>query len=239
MGTKNSKNKVKSISINDKPGSNKQSHEVDELLDDMILFRKIDSKNEPQNRSFIDENEATHDIATDTDMEPHKTEQNPPHSILVYHSNKKNSNSDNFFQYKSRSDLSTRHVIFASNNMQHTDTIHEETLVKKPKFNVRFADKVLVMNSSDLDRLYKNAAYNKKDSLGLLENQDIKYFINLNDENLAPVAAASRPKKRSSLKEKNRKIIDSNVTEEFERLRSWNIVKENTFYEDEREHVCT
>lgn len=243
MGTKNSKNKVKSVS--DRPESKKQKHNRhdDELLDDMILFRKIDSRNEPQNRSFIDENENTDEFLTaDTDMEPKKKQQKTPHSILVYHSksyhSKKKYPNDKFIKFKSRSDLSTRHVIFASNNMQHTDTIHEERLVDKPKFNVRFADKVLVMNSSDLDRLYKSATYTNNDPFRLVAD-DGKYFIDLNDENIAPVTPTVRPKKRSSLKDKNRKIIDSNTSEEFERLRSWNIVKENTFYEDEREYIRT
>ncbi len=116
-------------------------------------------------------------------------------------------------------------------------TSNEKILKReKTKFNVHFADKVLVMNSSDLDRLYNETLNHETHAERIQELQ--KYFVSLNDQKLEP--AIARPKKKAKGRE-NRKIIDinKNYTREFESLRSWNIVKENTFYEEDRKSATT
>lgn len=262
MGLKNSKNKVKSALHNPSDPSEPTksiNQTADKLmsdqavLDDMILFHKVNTRLESQNRSFIDENEETRPVNLneptnpDDPDQPHQIKQygeQLPTSILVYNSNSKfnynNNLNKNFVKVKSRSEISTRHVIFA----QSTQTSNEEVLMTrdKTKFNVRFADKVLVMNSSDLDRLYNetlnNNNNNQTDSIQILNNQKIeKYFISLNDEKLT--SAIPRPRKRNSQKNRDNQFMhrENKSAREFERLRSWNIVKENTFYEEDRKSV--
>ncbi len=242
MGLKNSKNKVKSASHTvsqspESPESAEEVHSSNTLLDDMVLFHKVDSRTNTQNRSFIDSTTSEENVQTDTTPTPAATK---PASILV-HSNENNSNisknpNASFVKFKSRSEISTRHVIFASSPMSDYTSNEEILKREKTKFNVRFAEKVLVMNSSDLDRLYNETLNQETHAERIQELQ--KYFVSLNDQKLEP--AIARPKKKAKGRE-NRKIIDinKNYTREFESLRSWNIVKENTFYEEDRKSATT
>ena len=141
----------------------------------------------------------------------------------------------NFMKVKSSSNLSTRQISFAYDAIPSEDTFLTEDIFhqrEKSKFSVRFADKVLVMNSSDLDKFW----YNRSQPIQIIQMDKIDtYFISLNDEKLTP--KIPRLKKRNA-NEKTRRFVEtkhgSEFKNEFEKLRSWNIIKESTFYEEER-----
>jgi len=236
MGLKNSKNKVKSaLHTVPQPQESilkvEDNNQTNAILDDMVFFQKADTIN----RSFIDSTTSEENIINEPLVTPVPISKNKPSTISVYPDEANNPKS-NFVKVKSRSEISTRHVIFANSPLEGYTSNEEILKREKTKFNVRFADKVLVMNSSDLDRLYYETSNIDMQQERIQELQ--KYFVSLNDQKLEP--AIPRPKKKVKGRE-NRKIIDinKNYTREFENLRSWNIVKENTFYEDERNSVTT
>lgn len=256
MGSKNSKNRVKTHDTTEKNDINKHSQmhdkestntSLNEAIDDMILFHKVNSKNSTPNRSFCeDEQTAAENVSThEENLVNQSSEQTKtyPASILVYSTQNENDLNQNFIKVKSRSDVSTRHVNFHYDTFTPSESVENEDIFKreKTKFNVRFAEKVLVMNSSDLDRLYFNAL-NSNNSIEIIDPEKIdKYFISLNDEKITStvpkIKKRHNSKERNSHKDKNRRIVDIKHSNEFEKLRSWNFIKENTFYEDERKSV--
>ena len=219
MGAKNSKNKIKSVNSSSSPVETIQketSDKSDLVIDDMLFFHK------PESDKFVPQNKISEKIDKVSTIQ-HKD---------IYEENSLNKTSNlgkNFVQVKSRSDLSTRHIFFNKNTTPtDEDTRLNEETAKKSKYNVRFSEQVLVINSSDLDQFYLDSL-NNYDSLKLFKSDRIKkYFIGLNDENLVTPKAKHRI---ASFKTSNKTNVISN---EFDKLRSWNRIKETTFYEDEK-----
>lgn len=228
---------------------------------EMVLFHK----SAIQNRSFVDDEAdfMTDSFLTQNSTQPEANKQREPSKeesssnnvesspTLFYTpitSANQNRTTDtttsdhtNFIKIKSRSDLSTRQISFAYDSIPSEDTFldNAEELFnqrEKTKFNVRFADKVLVMNSSDLDKFWLS----RTQPIQIVDMDKIdKYFINLNDEKLTSKIPRIIKKNRSVQRDKGqRRFMQTKSTNEFknefEKLRSWNIIKENTFYEDVR-----
>lgn len=227
---------------------------------EMVLFHK----SAIQNRSFVDDEAdfMTDSFLTQNNTQPEAKQQeqskeessnsNVESSPTLFYtpitSAKQNRTTDtttsdhtSFIKIKSRSDLSTRQISFAYDSIPSEDTFldNAEELFnqrEKSKFNVRFADKVLVMNSSDLDKFWLS----RTQPIQIVDMDKIdKYFINLNDEKLTSKIPRISKMNRSVQRDKGqRRFMQTKSTSEFknefEKLRSWNIIKENTFYEDVR-----
>ena len=219
MGTKNSKNRIKSVNSSSSPVEKIQKETSDKgdlVIDDMLFFHK------PKPDDFVKQNKTS--AIQNEEIYEEKSQNNNLDFAA------KSNLGKNFVQVKSRSDLSTRHIFLNKNNTPtDEDTRVNEETVKKSKYNVRFSEQVLVINSSDLDQFYLDSL-NNYDSLKIFKSDRIKkYFIGLNDEKLVTPKAKQRI---ASFKTSNK----SNASNEFDfdKLRSWNRIKENTFYEDEK-----